>query len=111
MQSRSVLCNTELQIRILLSPRSHRKQQIPAQPPAIGARQGANMVIPYVAGMSEDTRFVCRKFNIRVVYACRNSHLQFPSSHSNVDYAKAAGDMIYHIRLLTHACSCKDMQY
>ena len=26
------------------------------------------MVIPYVAGMSEDIRCVCRKFNIRVVF-------------------------------------------
>ena len=26
------------------------------------------MVIPYVAGMSEDIRRVCRKFNIRVVF-------------------------------------------
>ena len=29
------------------------------------------MVIPYVAGMSEDIRDVCRKFNIRVVFKCR----------------------------------------
>jgi len=26
------------------------------------------MVIPYMAGMSEDIRRVCRKFNIRVVF-------------------------------------------
>ena len=26
------------------------------------------MVIPYVAGMSEDIRHICRKFNIRVLF-------------------------------------------
>ena len=29
--------------------------------------KGPLVVIPYVAGMSEDIRRVCRKFNIRVV--------------------------------------------
>ena len=29
------------------------------------------MVIRYVAGMSEDIRCVCRKFNIRVVFKSR----------------------------------------
>ena len=29
------------------------------------------MVIPYVAGMSEDIRCVCRKFNIRIVFKSR----------------------------------------
>ena len=29
------------------------------------------VVIPYVAGMIEDIRHVCRKFNIRVVFKCR----------------------------------------
>ena len=31
------------------------------------------MVIPYVAGMSEDIRHVCRKFNIRVVFKSRQT--------------------------------------
>ena len=31
------------------------------------------MVIPYVAGMSEDIRRVCRKFNIRVVFKSRQT--------------------------------------
>ena len=30
--------------------------------------KGPVVVIPYVAGMSEDIRRVCRKFNIRVVF-------------------------------------------
>ena len=30
--------------------------------------RGPSVVIPYVAGMSEDIRRVCRKFNIRVVF-------------------------------------------
>ena len=30
--------------------------------------KGPLMVIPYVAGMSEDIRHVCRKFKIRVVF-------------------------------------------
>ena len=30
--------------------------------------KGSRVVIPYVAGMSEDIRCVCRKFNIRVVF-------------------------------------------
>jgi len=29
------------------------------------------MMIPYVAGMSEDIRHVCRKFDIRVVFKSR----------------------------------------
>ena len=31
--------------------------------------KGPLVVIPYVAGMSEDIRHACRKFNIRVVFS------------------------------------------
>ena len=31
------------------------------------------MVIPYVAGMSEDIMHICRKFNIRVVFKSRQT--------------------------------------
>ena len=36
--------------------------------PEEGQEKGPLVVIPYVAGMSEDIRRVCRKFNIRVVF-------------------------------------------
>ena len=36
--------------------------------PEEGQEKGSRVVIPYVAGMSEDIRCVCRKFNIRVVF-------------------------------------------
>ena len=35
------------------------------------------VVIPYVAGMSEDIRRVCRKFNIRVVYLGKQSNVVY----------------------------------
>ena len=35
--------------------------------------KGPLVVIPYVAGMSEDIRRVCRKFNIRVVFNSRRT--------------------------------------
>lgn len=35
--------------------------------------KGPLVVIPYVAGMSEDIRRVCRKFNIRVVFKSRHT--------------------------------------
>jgi len=35
--------------------------------------KGPLMVISYVAGMSEDIRRVCRKFNIRVVFKSRQT--------------------------------------
>ena len=34
---------------------------------------GPQMVIPCVAGISEDVRRVCRKFNIRVVFRSRRT--------------------------------------
>ena len=33
--------------------------------------RGSLVVIPYVAGMSEDIRCVCREFSIRVVFKSR----------------------------------------
>ena len=35
--------------------------------------KGPLVVIPYVAGMSEDIRHVCRKFNIRVIFKSRRT--------------------------------------
>ena len=35
--------------------------------------RGPLVVIPYVAGMSEDIRHICRKFNIRVVFKSRQT--------------------------------------
>ena len=35
--------------------------------------RGPLVVIPYVAGMSEDIRHVCRKFNLRVVFKSRQT--------------------------------------
>ena len=35
--------------------------------------RGPLVVIPYVAGLSEDVRCICRKFNIRVVFKSRRT--------------------------------------
>ena len=59
------------------------------------------MVIPYVAGMSEDIRHVCRKFNIRVVFKSgRNLHSMLTKVKDMLPLGKQS-NLIYRI-----ACSC-----
>ena len=59
------------------------------------------MVIPYVAGMSEDIRHVCRKFNIRVVFKSgRNLRSMLTKVKDMLPLGKQS-NLIYRI-----ACSC-----
>ena len=63
--------------------------------------KGPLVVIPYVAGMSEDIRRVCRKFNIRVVFKSgRTLHLMLTKVKDTLPPGKQS-NVVYHI-----PCSC-----
>ena len=54
-------------------------------------------MIPYVVGMSEDIRHICRKFNIRVVFKTGKT---LRSMLTKVNYTLPIGkqfNVVYHI--------------
>ena len=55
------------------------------------------VVIPYVVGMSEDIRRVCRKFNIRVVIKSgKTDRSMFPKVNDTLPNGKQF-NVVYHI--------------
>ena len=59
------------------------------------------MVIPYVAGMSEDIRRVCRKFNIRVVFKSGRTLSSMLTKVKDTLPPDKQSNVVYRIR-----CSC-----
>ena len=63
--------------------------------------RGPLVVIPCVAGMSEDVRRVCRKFNIRVVFKSRRTLRSMLTMVKDTLHLGKQSIVVYHI-----PCSC-----
>ena len=55
------------------------------------------VVIPYVTGMSEDIRQVCRKFNIRVVFKSRRTLRSMLTKVKDTLPLGKQSNVVYHI--------------
>ena len=64
-------------------------------------KKGLLVVIPYVAGMSEDIRRVCRKFNIRIVFKSGQTLRSMLTKVKDTLPPGKQSNVVYHI-----PCSC-----
>ena len=88
---------------IVSAPHTHVQETADASRPDERQKEekGPLVVIPYIAGMSEDIRRVCRKFSIRVIFKCRQI---FSSMFTKVKDTLPLGkqsNVVYRI-----PCSC-----
>ena len=88
---------------IVSAPHTHVQETADASRPDERQKEekGPLVVIPYIAGMSEDIRRVCRKFNIRVVFKSRRTlHSRLTKVKDTLPLGKQS-NVVYRI-----PCSC-----
>ena len=86
------------------SPSSGSQETADVSSPEEEQEKGPLVVIPYVAGMSEDIRRVCRKFNIRVVFKSgRTLHSMLTKVKNTLPPGKQS-NVVYRI-----PCSCSQV--